>query len=83
VKTPRAISGDELVKLLQKFGYRVARQRGSHMKLTTTQRGEHHLTVPHHGAVRIGTLHRIISEVAGHFEMDLSQVRTALFGDKK
>jgi predicted RNA binding protein YcfA (HicA-like mRNA interferase family) len=83
VKTPRAISGDELVKLLQKFGYHVARQRGSHMKLTTTQRGEHHLTVPRHGAVRIGTLHRIISEVAGHFEMDVSQVRTALFGDKK
>jgi predicted RNA binding protein YcfA (HicA-like mRNA interferase family) len=83
VKTRRGISGDELVKLLQQFGYRVAKQKGSHMKLTTTQKGEHHLIVPRHGAVRVGTLHRIMSEVAGHFEMDLSQVRTALFGDSR
>ena len=81
MKTPRTISGDELVKLLQRFGYRLAKQKGSHMKLTTTQKGEHHLVVPRHGAVRVGTLHRIISEVAGHFEIEISEVRVALFGD--
>jgi predicted RNA binding protein YcfA (HicA-like mRNA interferase family) len=82
VKTPRAISGDELVKLLQHFGYTLDRQKGSHMKLTTTQKGEHHLIVPRHGAIRVGTLHRIVSEVAGHFGIEVSQVRAALFGDK-
>jgi predicted RNA binding protein YcfA (HicA-like mRNA interferase family) len=83
VKTPRAISGDELVKALQHFGYRVVRQKGSHMSLTTTQNGEHHLIVPRHGAVRIGTLHRIISEVAEHFEIDIARVRDTLFGEER
>jgi predicted RNA binding protein YcfA (HicA-like mRNA interferase family) len=81
VRTPRSISGDDLVKLLQQFGYRVAKQKGSHMKLTTTQKGQHHLIVPRHGAIRVGTLHRIISEVAGHLKIDVGQVRAALFGD--
>jgi predicted RNA binding protein YcfA (HicA-like mRNA interferase family) len=74
--------GCELVKLIQHFGYTLERQKGSHMKLTTTQKGEHHLIVPRHGAIRVGTLHRIVSEVAGHFGIEVSQVRAALFGDK-
>jgi hypothetical protein len=32
------------------------RQTGSHVRLTTRQDGEHHVTVPNHAQLRIGTL---------------------------
>ena len=82
MKTPRAISGDELVKLLQRFGYRLAKQKGSHMKTDQDAKREHHLVVPRHGAVRLGTLHRIIGEVAGHFEKEISEVRCTIWSDR-
>lgn len=47
MKTPRDLKGESLVKLLAKhFGYEQTRQEGSHLRLTTTQNGTHHLTVP-------------------------------------
>ena len=37
---PRDMSGDELIRLLRRhFGYRVVRQRGSHMRWFPTQEG--------------------------------------------
>jgi hypothetical protein len=41
MRIPRDISGADLVKLPQKFGYENTRQTGSHMRLTTQQNGEH------------------------------------------
>jgi len=55
VKLPRDLSGPDLAKALQGLGYRVTRQTGSHMRLTSTERGQHHVTVPAHGVLRIGT----------------------------
>ncbi len=47
MKLPRNVSGPELAKALQKqYGYVTTRQKGSHMRLTTQQEGERHLTVP-------------------------------------
>jgi predicted RNA binding protein YcfA (HicA-like mRNA interferase family) len=46
MKLPREISGEELAKLLKKYGYETTRQTGSHMRLTTTLQGEHHITIP-------------------------------------
>ena len=46
MKTPRDIDADELVAFLARYGYAVTRQTGSHMRLTTQQRGEHHITIP-------------------------------------
>jgi hypothetical protein len=34
------------------------------MRLTTQQSGEHHVTIPDHANLRIGTLARIIADVA-------------------
>lgn len=44
MRLPRDIAGDELAALLEKHGYVVTRQTGSHLRLTTTERGEHHVT---------------------------------------
>ncbi len=48
MRLPRDISSKELTKLLQKLGYQISRQKGSHIRLTTTLQGEHHLTIPNH-----------------------------------
>ncbi|MCD6349098.1 MAG: type II toxin-antitoxin system HicA family toxin [Candidatus Korarchaeota archaeon] len=33
MKLPRDLDGEELAKLLKKFGYRLVRRTGSHMRL--------------------------------------------------
>ncbi len=45
MKLPRDLSGEELAALLRRYGYEVTRQTGSHMRLTTLEGGEHHLTI--------------------------------------
>ena len=61
MRLPRDISSTELIKLLQKFGYQISRQKGSHIRLTTTKQGEHNITIPNHDPIRLGTLSSIIS----------------------
>jgi predicted RNA binding protein YcfA (HicA-like mRNA interferase family) len=67
MKIPRNISGAELIKLLKPLGYEVTRQAGSHIRLTTSQNGTHHITIPNHDPMKIGTLSAILSDVAIHF----------------
>jgi predicted RNA binding protein YcfA (HicA-like mRNA interferase family) len=67
--------------MLEPYGYRVTRQVGSHLRLTSTARGrEHHITVPAHMALRAGTLSGILSEVASNLEIDRNQLAIKLFG---
>ena len=67
MRLPRDLSGPDLAKLLRTLGYHITRQTGSHLRLTTQQRGEHHVTVPNHSPLKIGTLSGILSDVAQHF----------------
>ena len=80
-KTPRDLSGDELVALLRRrYGYEITRQHGSHMTLTTSLLGtEHHLSVPRHGAVRVGTLRAILAKVADYLGRSVEDVADELF----
>ena len=45
MRLPRDVSGLRLSKRLERLGYVVTRQKGSHMRLTTTENGEHHVTI--------------------------------------
>ena len=78
MKVPRDVSGLQLVRALQRFGYVLVRQTGSHARLTTTQHGTHHVTVPMKKAMRIGTLTTILHEVADHAGMTRDELRDAL-----
>lgn len=61
----RQISGLDLVKALQKLGYEVVRQKGSHVRLRkTTAVGVHNITVPEHKTVAKGTLNDILTKVS-------------------
>ena len=66
MRIPRDVGGDDLAKLLAKYGYEVTRQTGSHMRLTTVSRGQHHLTIPRHSSLKLGTLNNILGDVAEH-----------------
>lgn len=74
MKLPRDISGAELAKALRKLGYEITRQTGSHLRLTTIENGEHHVTVPQHDSLRVGTLAGILDEVAIHFGLSRDEL---------
>lgn len=69
MRIPRNISGEKLSKLLKRFGFEITRQTGSHMRLTTTIKGEFHITIPKHKSLKIGTLNNIFkfNEITNHF----------------
>lgn len=79
MRIPRELSGQELAKLLRKYGYDVTRQTGSHMRLTSNLRGEHHITIPAHKHLKIGTLSGILSDIAIHFKIDKTDLIKELF----
>ena len=66
MKLPRDLSGEEVVKGLQRMGDTWTRQKGAHVSLTTLRNGEHHVTVPLHNALSVGTLASILDSVANH-----------------
>jgi predicted RNA binding protein YcfA (HicA-like mRNA interferase family) len=69
MRIPRDLSGAELIKRLSRLGYEITRQTGSHIRLTCRMRGEHHVTIPKHDPLRIGTLAAILDAVAKHHGM--------------
>lgn len=74
MKLPRDLSGPDLIRLLAKLGYTVTRQAGSHVRLTTRDCGEHHVTIPNHDPLRIGTLASILAAVAAHHGIDRDEL---------
>ena len=79
MKLPRDISGAELARHLKKLGYQTTRQTGSHLRLTTTENGQHHVTVPLHNPLKVGTLSGILGDVAGHFQTSRDEIAQRLF----
>jgi predicted RNA binding protein YcfA (HicA-like mRNA interferase family) len=80
LRLPRDLSGEELAVLLGRYGYEVTRQTGGHMRLTTTQGGEHHVTIPRHQSLRVGTLNAILRDVAEHLDTPRQTLLATLFG---
>jgi predicted RNA binding protein YcfA (HicA-like mRNA interferase family) len=56
-------SGKQVIKALSKAGFRVVRQKGSHVRLERIQGDQTiKLTVPLHETLKKGTLKQILSE---------------------
>ena len=79
MKLPRDLSGEELAKALERLGYLITRQTGSHLRLTTNHNGEHHATIPRHTSLRVGTLSSILRDVAEHHELSKDELTDLLF----
>ena len=79
MRLPRDWSGNDLAKALKALGYEQTRQSGSHMRLTTLEGGEHHITIPRGGPLRVGTLSCILGDICDHFKMTREELIEKLF----
>jgi predicted RNA binding protein YcfA (HicA-like mRNA interferase family) len=79
VRIPRDLRGTELAKALSRLGYRVTRQTGSHIRLTTETPSEHHVTIPAHNPLKIGTVSAVLADVASHLGTDREELLRRLF----
>ncbi|MFN0214728.1 MAG: type II toxin-antitoxin system HicA family toxin [Saprospiraceae bacterium] len=81
MKTPRNLNGAELAKLLsKKFGNVISRQKGSHIRMTTQEPSEHHITIPKHVPLKVGTLSAILLDIAEHIGVEREELMEILFG---
>ena len=81
MRLPRDVSGKGLAKALRCYGYEVTRQTGSHMRLTSERNGAtHHVTIPDHKSLAVGTLAAVVRDVAGYVGLDRDEVVRDLFG---
>jgi hypothetical protein len=61
---------------------RLQGRQESHIRLTTLLKGEHHITVPKHKSLKVGTLNSILNDIASHLEMDKPVLIKELFRKK-
>ena len=80
MRLPRDLSGTELANLLRSYGYETTRQTGSHLRLTSSIKGrEHHITIPRHDQLRVGTLSAILGDVATYLDISRQELIEGLF----
>jgi predicted RNA binding protein YcfA (HicA-like mRNA interferase family) len=79
VKLPRDLSAENLLTALASLGYETTHQTGSYIRLTTQENGEHHLTIPAHDPIKVGTLNSILRDVASHFNLEREDLLNRLF----
>lgn len=59
----RRLSGQDVIKIFNSFGFEIGRQKGSHMNLVRKLEGRKQiLSVPNHKEVDRGTLHAIFQQ---------------------
>ena len=71
---PRDLSGKELIKLLAVLDYEQTRQVGSHIRLTTSRNGTHHITIPNHKPIKVGTLSGILRDIGQHLNKTKEEI---------
>lgn len=69
---PPRVSGREAIRVLEKLGFVVRRQRGSHVIL---RRGSVGCVVPDHKELKIGTLHGVLKQAGVSVEDFLAALR--------
>ena len=74
MKLPRDVSGVTLLTALRRLGYEKVRQRGSHVRITTGEHGEHHEVIPLHDPIRAKTLSSILKSVARHHSISVPEL---------
>ena len=79
MKLPRDLDAADLIKALQRHGYRVVRQTGSHVRLQADDPKPHALTIPNHSPLKVGTLAAILADIAARRGMDRGALLDVLF----
>ena len=71
----KRLSSSEVIKILEKFGFQIHSQRGSHIKMRrVTEIGKETLTIPNHKQLDTGTCRAILRQGSKHISFsELSQ----------
>ncbi len=80
MRLPRDLTGAQLIKALEDLDYVRTRQTGSHVRVSCQMPQQHHVTVPLHDPLRIGTLAGILASVAEARGESRDEIVRALFG---
>ena len=80
MKLPRDLSGVELPRAREQLVYPVPRQTGSHLRLTADVPSRHHITIPVHDPLKVGTLAAGLADVAAHSKLGRDELLRRLFG---
>jgi predicted RNA binding protein YcfA (HicA-like mRNA interferase family) len=78
MRLPRGVSGDRLIHALERLGYGVIRQEGSHVRLRHEGPPVHTITVPRHNPLKTGTPHGILSEVGQERSITIESIADLL-----
>ena len=73
MKFPRDMDATQLIKALERIGYRAVRQAGSHIRLQCEDPA-HSITIPNHRPLRVGTLSAILADVAARHRLDRDEL---------
>jgi predicted RNA binding protein YcfA (HicA-like mRNA interferase family) len=74
MKLPRGVSAERLIRALERIGYTVIRQKGSHIRLFHEAAPAHSISVPLHNPLKIGTFHGILIEVAKAQSVSIQEI---------
>lgn len=79
MKIPRDIAASDPIRALRVLGYESTRQDGSHIRLTSSMGGTHHVTVPNHRPLKTGTLlGGVLKPVAAHHKITVEELLAKL-----
>jgi predicted RNA binding protein YcfA (HicA-like mRNA interferase family) len=71
MKLPRDLSGNEVVRSLRRLGFEVARQAGSHIRMSKSGL---HITIPNHSCIAPKTLQSILKQAHVSLENFLEEI---------
>jgi len=80
LRLPRDLSGQELAWPTERLGHEITRQTGSHIRLAMPRDTAHHITIPDHATLKVGTRDAIPKNVFGHLRVGRDELRTMLWG---
>jgi len=69
-EAPKGYKWRRITKFLERYDFKITRQTGSHMRLTTMIKGEYHITIPKHKSLKIGTLSCILTDISNYLKIN-------------
>ena len=74
MKIPRDLSGKDLVVILKRAGYVIARQTGSHVRMMNPGPPQHKISIPLHKSLKIGTTNAVLKAVSSHLKISIKDL---------
>lgn len=74
MKIPKDVSSDRVIRLLERLGYLLIRQRSSHLRLRHDGPPSHSTSIPKHKVLKTGTLHAVLTDAGKQRPMSIEKL---------